>query len=683
MRTIRLMKYRVRRRLLRGRSIALICCLFGVCFCGVTTHMLWEMRQQTLHAAQREAENLLQAVSQDAGRNVELLDLSLQGVADNLKLPDLQGSSPALRQAVLFDRAATARDLGSILVLDREGRVVEDAGSVPPRQDVMADRDFFRVHRDNPGRGLFISAPFRPRLIGAGDLVIAFSRRLDDADGQFAGIVVGTLRLDYFRGLFERLRLGAQSGISLARADGTVLMRSPEDERLTGRNMAESRAMRHMRENDRGSFATLAQFDGVARLLTFAHIDGLPLMVIVAVAEQDIFAAWNGRAAVIVLVLVATFVILAGLGVLFSSELRRRFHAESEMRDREAQLRLLTDHSTDVIIRLDETLTRRYVSPACRALVGYRPGEIVGLTLQATMHPEDWPHVSAMLERLRACEGHAAIAYRIRHRDGHYVWVEAQYGYVAGGGGFIGVLRDISLRKVAERQLADAHAELTRIAATDGLTGLANRRRFDEAIVQEWRRAARDEQPLTLLLLDVDHFKQFNDRYGHQDGDACLQAVARAAAVSARRPGDMVARYGGEEFAILLPGTDAAQAALLADRVRAAIAGLGVAHDDNEAHGQVVTASIGSVTAIPSATSVAEQTATDIRLIIAAADQALYDAKRRGRNRVSTHPELSPAPEPTRAAAGDLVPPNGGASAPGGGVLTPVERDGAAFVMGD
>ncbi len=176
-------------------------------------------------------------------------------------------------------------------------------------------------------------------------------------------------------------------------------------------------------------------------------------------------------------------------------------------------------------------------------------------------------------------------------------------------------------------QLNEANEELERVSRTDALTQVANRRHFDEFFAQVWSRAVHDNERVSILMLDVDHFKQYNDRYGHQAGDTCLEAVAQALRQSVRRPGDLVARYGGEEFIVLLyrATTDQVQAA--AERVRASVEALAVPHEGSPLYGRVtVSLGVASVQA-------GERHASPQRLI-QLADQALYQAKNRGRNRV-------------------------------------------------
>jgi diguanylate cyclase (GGDEF)-like protein len=188
-------------------------------------------------------------------------------------------------------------------------------------------------------------------------------------------------------------------------------------------------------------------------------------------------------------------------------------------------------------------------------------------------------------------------------------------------------------RKVAERTAAleEANRRLEQISITDALTGLANRRRFNEAFEAEWLRARRAGTALGLAMIDVDHFKLYNDHYGHQGGDRCLRLVADAMKQGLRAGGDLVARYGGEEFVLLLPHADLKGTQTVAERVRATVESLNEPHEKS-AHG-IVTVSIGIVSIVPEGGLTPEQ-------FIEMADAALYEAKRQGRNRIGL-PELA------------------------------------------
>jgi diguanylate cyclase (GGDEF)-like protein len=192
------------------------------------------------------------------------------------------------------------------------------------------------------------------------------------------------------------------------------------------------------------------------------------------------------------------------------------------------------------------------------------------------------------------------------------------------------------IQLVSERtkQLEDANEILRRLSAQDGLTGIANRRHFDEELSREWRRSARSHQQLSLLMIDIDSFKSYNDRYGHQQGDDCLKRVASTLQELLKRPGDLCARYGGEEFAVILPGTSSDGATQVAETLRAGIEALQIPHAKATSAG-IVTVSIG----VSSASSFQPEEPTSL---ISRSDEALYRAKQNGRNRVCVADQMQP-----------------------------------------
>lgn len=175
-------------------------------------------------------------------------------------------------------------------------------------------------------------------------------------------------------------------------------------------------------------------------------------------------------------------------------------------------------------------------------------------------------------------------------------------------------------------QLNQANQELHRVSMTDGLTGIANRRLFDETLQREWRRCARIQKPISVVMLDVDYFKKFNDRYGHQAGDECLKAAAKVIASAVPRASDLAARYGGEEFVLILSETDGEGARWVANRIRQQVAGLKVENEDSPLH--FVTISCGISTVVPSEDKPVDK-------LVKSADNALYLAKKQGRNTVA------------------------------------------------
>ncbi|MBN3968605.1 MULTISPECIES: PleD family two-component system response regulator [Pseudomonas] len=188
--------------------------------------------------------------------------------------------------------------------------------------------------------------------------------------------------------------------------------------------------------------------------------------------------------------------------------------------------------------------------------------------------------------------------------------------------------RDAAYRalRVSQQQLLDTNLVLQRLMNSDGLTGLSNRRHFDEYLELEWRRSVRDQTQLSLLMIDVDYFKSYNDNFGHLEGDEALRKVALAIRDASSRPSDLPARYGGEEFALVLPNTSPGGARLVAEKLRQTVAALKIPHIA-PAEGSSLTISIGLSTITP-------EHGSDCRQLILAADKGLYQAKHNGRNQV-------------------------------------------------
>jgi diguanylate cyclase (GGDEF)-like protein/PAS domain S-box-containing protein len=293
---------------------------------------------------------------------------------------------------------------------------------------------------------------------------------------------------------------------------------------------------------------------------------------------------------------------------------------------------LVSENSRDAIILADLSGQRSYVSSAAESL-GWKPEELFTQEGLALVHPDDQQRAQTIVRELNSGSEGAMIECRVRNRNGDYIWVEASLRVVRDPDsglptGVLNIVRDVSERKQAEHKLQEAYNAVEALAVTDALTGLANRRHFDQYLATEWRRSMRDHQPLSLLMLDADKFKAYNDTYGHPRGDNCLKQIAEACMDVVSRPGDLVARYGGEEFVVVLPNTAGEGALAIANEICEALRSRRLPHSGN-APG-IVTVSAGCATLIPRFGKHAPE-------LVEMADCALYRAKANGRNQACTY----------------------------------------------
>ena len=454
-------------------------------FSAICANVMIDMRRGEEELARQTLENLASSIDAEISRNVELYDLSLRAVVNNMGMPEIRDVSKPIRQLILFDHAATAKHFGAIQVFDAQGHLTIDASSLDPAREDRGEDEFFKVHRDRSDAGLFISRP----MLHRGAYAIVLSRRITGDDGSFQGVVAGSIRFSYFHDLFGRLNLAPGETITVLRHDGTVMMRTPFDLDVIGRDFSHAAGISRVLAEPSGSYSGVSAIDGVSRLFVWRD-SNRPLVVLVAKPWSSILNLWRTEVTRIGAVMMALILFVLAVTLFLAREISRRAKAED---------------------RLEE------------------------------------------------------------------------------------------------------------LATTDALTGLKNRRKFDTTIDLEWRRAVRQEMPLALLMIDADHFKAYNDTYGHQAGDQVLVGIAICISDSLHRAGDCAARYGGEEFAVLLPGLSAAEALAVAENIR-----LKVERWSDQPRGNTV--SIGVASLLPSTTA-------DWVTLVAAADKALYLAKAQGRNR--------------------------------------------------
>jgi len=254
---------------------------------------------------------------------------------------------------------------------------------------------------------------------------------------------------------------------------------------------------------------------------------------------------------------------------------------------------------------------------------GHTYEELLRFSITAGLVPEAQGREEEYVAEVMDSRGMSDEPRLVSTPSGRWLHIYEKY---TRSGGVVSVRLDVTASIEAGRELADANEQLARLSTTDGLTGVANRRFFDESLISEWQRSARSLEPLSLLMIDIDHFKLYNDRYGHLAGDECLRRVAQVLEECIRRSGEVVARYGGEEFAVLLPATDVNAAVIIAQRCLDGTMQAGIPHADSPT-APWLTLSIGVATLVPTPGG-------DPTTLVERADIALYEAKRAGRARL-------------------------------------------------
>jgi len=296
----------------------------------------------------------------------------------------------------------------------------------------------------------------------------------------------------------------------------------------------------------------------------------------------------------------------------------------------QAQLQAIIGTAGVAILTVDTEGQIRSANPATERMLGYAEAELIGQDVAMLVELELRSTIAGFLRLYESRDDRQILGEQreipVLHKNGRELTVQLALAEVSSVDGrmIVAVLTDITERKRYELELKHANEQLMRLSTTDALTELGNRRLLMQRLEDEWRRALRSKESLSLLLIDVDHFKLYNDHYGHPAGDACLQAIAQVLRQCAARPSDLAARYGGEEFVLLLPETNAEGALAVAQRLRMGLREAALPHAASPLAGEV-TLSMGLVSGQAMQTSSPAQW-------LAQADLALYQAKAQGRN---------------------------------------------------
>jgi diguanylate cyclase (GGDEF)-like protein len=462
----------------------------------------WAQSIKTSRNLGHSVANQLDSVFSEADRLLNTLSYILER-------NEMAPSTLETLQPIMVTHLSQAEYLHGLFVYGANGQWLVHTQPTQARQANNSDREYFVQHRESRSTRVLISKPVRSR--STGEWIVPVSKRIDNANGDFAGVLLATVRVDHILKLLSRFDVGEKGAISLSLADGTIVLRRPYAVEDMGRVIPGNPIMPAVISARAGITQLTSPIDGIERLVVFEHLPNNPLFIAIALSEKEILSQWRNA----------------------------------------AQVQL-----------------------ACVLLVV------------------------------------TVIVFSARY-----------------------IIRSLKLRRASDRALQAAHeqivqknAQLAELAERDDLTGMLNRRAFDQRFQEIMLQGRRYGRPVSVLLFDVDYFKAYNDQYGHPAGDECLRQVAASLSKAIRRPGDVLARYGGEEFIAVLPDTSNEGAQDVANAARQEVERLMMPHAANPQ--SVVTVSGGVASANWESSQVLPGE------LIEQADKALYRAKHQGRNRV-------------------------------------------------
>ena len=598
--------------------VALVC----VAILGMSSVREWSAREATLKVAEVDLANLARSLTQHADDSFDLLDTSILGAVSRLESDGMSPATLSKLQDVLVARKAASQRVSALGIVDEHGDWLASSGVIGKN---LSGREYFRHHQQSTDRDAFIGHPVKSSM--SGEWVVTVSRRFNHSDGSFAGIAIASIGADYFTEFYRQFDLGESGTLSLLSADGIIMARRPDDGiNAAGRDVSEGAFYKAIRAGGfSGAHYLQSNLDGMLRLGFHQQSGRYPFIILATRAQDEVLAPWRHATITRMTFVVGLILLIAVMGFFLVRQLLQGQRMAAALASKEANFRVVAEGSSDMVTRVGVDEQIQYASPSSVRIVGWQPDQLVGTPALAGVNPLDLPRVEETIAALkRGTAEETRITYRTRHRERSEIWVESTLRVTRNSGeidGVVAITRDVTQQKNLEGRLET-------LATVDGLTGLANRRRFDERLLEEWGRAYRERTCLSLLMIDLDHFKAYNDEYGHPAGDECLRAVARILATEARRTTDLAARYGGEEFAMLLPNTDAAGCARIGERILREIRDAGLPHKLNFPS-RIVTASIGGAVCRPGVDRSAGHAS-----LLDDADHALYAAKDSGRDQL-------------------------------------------------
>ncbi|MBV8667347.1 MAG: diguanylate cyclase [Burkholderiaceae bacterium] len=598
---------------------------------------LTESRALYVERARLNAQNLGATLAASIAGSFQIIDVTLQAAKDQLQLRHwpAQVYDPQLETS-LEQMRGRAPSLIALRVVNADGDIVygRDPGQLGKVN--VADRPYFHDLVDNPRAGMLISEPLFSRV--AKRWVLICARRLELPDGRFGGVVTGVIALE---SMAERLsgkeiKLGDNDVFALRDSQSNLLTRyghGRQNMEVIGSKLA-SPALVALQASGitSGFYESESGVDNVDRISYYQKVAGQPLSVVVGLSTDDALAGWRRESQHAWLGIGLFAVLVVGGAVLFYRAQMRKLDAVHELEDAHVFNEEIIDHSPIGINVYRPNGQCVLTNPSMLEIVGATAEQLLAQNFREIQAWKDCGALEMADQTLaddQTRQMRAPVTTAFGKKNIWLQWVFTTF-MSRGEKQLLVMARDVTEVTLARAALEESNSRFRMLSVTDALTGIANRRSFNETLEAEWRRAARNRQPLALAMIDVDLFKKYNDHYGHQGGDECLRSVAQVLEKNCRRAGDFLARYGGEEFALVSPATDSAGIARVAENMRRELELLALPHALSP-YG-CVTVSIGVASMIP-------EEAQQPEVLIAKADKALYDAKAGGRNRVAVNAE--------------------------------------------
>ncbi len=527
--------------------------------------------------------------------------------------------------------------LRSLAYADAQGRLIGSTFAANSAGMDLSDREYFLFHKSNASTQPRFGLPSQSQTNGRWFLPI--SQRIDNPDGSLAGIMIATIDMDHFSRFIETFEVNEENAFALLRKDGAILLRLPIDLKAMGANVADSTLYRdQIMKKLRGNYEYVSRFDGTKRISGFYRSTDTGVTAIATQTKASIFDDWLKQSKYPWLSIILAYLIGTAMAIRWIRQIELREIGDQKVAAREAEFRLIANASPDVIEKISLAGVRQYVSPAAARIFERDTESVIGTSVLDDRDDETKSAWQDALAKVQSGSSTECILYRHQRMDGTMIWLESVISCFRSDDnnepdGIVVITRDVTRQQMMKQ-------ELNALATTDELTRLFNKRYFNTQLSSTLAAARANQQSVSLILLDLDRFKAYNDTYGHLAGDCALRDVSAVIPPQLIGTGGLAARYGGEELVVLLPNTDAEETMRIAENIRKAIAALKIEHAGNLPWGHV-TVSSGYATALPSQ-------AFSENDLITQADRALYAAKAAGRNR-SQDDEENNKPEHLRS----------------------------------